>query len=139
MDTSSPFRSWTSAKSGPVTSIRVSEDEPVLPIATERLASSPTSYRRTLEAVRGRSAVLDVRRRRSHSFSLVERLARLGCTRIGSPGILGERDPKALFKGAKPQMARERKLVGYRASSPPRRDRRLASHRRGTARFRPRE
>jgi hypothetical protein len=29
---------------------------------------------------------------------LFERLARLRCTRIGSPGIFGERDPKALFK-----------------------------------------
>jgi hypothetical protein len=26
--------------------------------------------------------------------------ARLGCTRIGSPGIVGERDTKALFKAA---------------------------------------
>jgi hypothetical protein len=27
-------------------------------------------------------------------------LERLGCTRIGSPGIFGERDPKALFMAA---------------------------------------
>jgi hypothetical protein len=30
------------------------------------------------------------RRRRDQAFSLVGRLARLGCTRIGSPGIFGE-------------------------------------------------
>jgi hypothetical protein len=28
------------------------------------------------------------------------RLARLGCTRIGSPGIFGERTTKALFRAA---------------------------------------
>jgi hypothetical protein len=50
--------------------------------------------------------------------SLVRVLARLGCTRIGSPGIFGERDPKALFTGAKPQVVQERKWVSYRASSP---------------------
>ena len=42
-------------------------------------------------------------------FSLVGRLARLGCTRIGSPGIFGERNPKALFRAMKPQVAHERK------------------------------
>jgi hypothetical protein len=47
-------------------------------------------------------------------------LARLGCTRIGSPGIFGERNPIALFKGVKPQVARERKVGGYRASFPAR-------------------
>ena len=51
------------------------------------------------------------------SLSLVERLARDGWTRIGSPGILRERDPKALFRAVKPQVAHERKRVGYRASS----------------------
>jgi hypothetical protein len=39
--------------------------------------------------LRGVSAVLAARRRRYHSLSLVERLARLGWTRIGSPGIFG--------------------------------------------------
>ncbi len=33
---------------------------------------------------------------RIHPFSLVGRLARLGCTRTGSPGIFGERNPEAL-------------------------------------------
>jgi hypothetical protein len=33
--------------------------------------------------------VLDLRERRDHSSSLAERLARLGWTRIGSPGIFG--------------------------------------------------
>jgi hypothetical protein len=51
------------------------------------------------------------------SFPLVGRLARLGCTRIGSPAIFGERDLKALFKAAKPQVARERESASYRASS----------------------
>jgi hypothetical protein len=46
----------------------------------------------------------------------VERLARLGRTRIGSPGVFGEWDPKALFKAVKPQVAHERKWVDYRAS-----------------------
>jgi hypothetical protein len=36
-------------------------------------------------------------------------LARLGWTRIGSPGIFGERNLKALFGAAKPQVAGERK------------------------------
>jgi hypothetical protein len=58
--------------------------------------------------------------------------ARLGCTRIGSPGIFGERDPKALFTGAKPQVAHERKSVGYQASFPAG-HLRLPSHRRGAA------
>ena len=53
-----------------------------------------------------------VRRRRDHSFQLVVRLARLGCIRIGSPGIFGERNPKALFTAAKPQVPRERTRVG---------------------------
>ena len=44
------------------------------------------------------------RGRPDHPSSLVGRLARLGCTRIGSPGILGERNPKALFTAAKPQV-----------------------------------
>jgi hypothetical protein len=48
--------------------------------------------------------------------SLTTFLARLGCTRIGSPGIFGERNTKALFIGVKPQVGREHKWVGYRAS-----------------------
>jgi hypothetical protein len=60
--------------------------------------------------------VLDGGGRRAHSFSLVGRLARLGCTRIGSPGIFGERGAKALFMTAKPQVAPKRERVGYRAS-----------------------
>ena len=48
---------------------------------------------------------------------LVDRLARLGCTRIGSPGIFGERNPKALFRAVKPQVAHERTWVGHRVSS----------------------
>jgi hypothetical protein len=46
----------------------------------------------------------------------VGRLARLGCTHIGSPGIIGVRITKALFKGLKPQVAGERKAVSYRVS-----------------------
>jgi hypothetical protein len=54
-----------------------------------------------------------------YSLPLVGRLARLGCTRIGSPGIFGERDPKALFRAAKAQVVPELKWVGYRASFVP--------------------
>jgi hypothetical protein len=61
--------------------------------------------------------VLPWRRAPDHPSALVGRLARLGWTRIGSPGIFGERNPKALFKAVKPQVAHERKWVGYRASS----------------------
>jgi len=61
--------------------------------------------------------VLIRRECRDHPYSLVRSLVRLGCTRIGTPGIFGEREPKALFKLARPQVARERKSVGYRASS----------------------
>jgi hypothetical protein len=39
----------------------------------------------------------------------VGRLARLGWTRIGSPGIFGERNPKALFRAAKLRVADGRK------------------------------
>ncbi len=57
---------------------------------------------------------------RSHqASSLVERLARLGWTRIGSPGIFGERNTKALFRAAKGQVAGERKWAGYRVISHP--------------------
>ena len=58
-----------------------------------------------------------IRQRLDHPSSLVGRLARLGCTRIGSPGVFGERDPKALFTVAKAQVGRERQWVSYRASS----------------------
>jgi hypothetical protein len=44
-------------------------------------------------------------------------LARLGCTRIGSPGIFGVRAMKALFKRLKPEVASERKVPSYQASS----------------------
>jgi len=67
------------------------------------------------EALRWTSAIRPVSAQSSAGF-----FARLGCTRIGSPGIFGERDPKALFKGAKPQVAHERKSVGYQASFPAR-------------------
>jgi hypothetical protein len=42
--------------------------------------------------------------------------ARLGCTRIGSPGIFGVQNTKALFMAVKPQVAGERMGVSYRAS-----------------------
>jgi hypothetical protein len=45
-------------------------------------------------------------------------LARLGWTRIGSPGISGERTTKALFNAEKPQVAEDRGSGGYRASLP---------------------
>jgi hypothetical protein len=76
------------------------------------------------EALRWTSAIRQVSAQSSAGF-----FARLDGTRIGSPGIFGERDPKALFKGAKPQVAHERKSVGYQASFPAR-HLRLPSHRR---------
>jgi hypothetical protein len=39
-------------------------------------------------------------------------LARLGCTRIGSPGIFGERAPKALFKPVEAHVTLEREATG---------------------------
>jgi hypothetical protein len=70
----------------------------------------------TAAGYRASHAVLPLRVPRTHSFSLGERLARLGWTRIGSPGIFGVRTTKALFRGLKPQGAGERKPEGYRVS-----------------------
>ena len=53
---------------------------------------------------------------RSHSSALLERLARLGCTRIGSPGIFGELTVQALCMPAYPQVDHEAPLAGCRAS-----------------------
>ncbi len=53
-------------------------------------------HRRT-GVVRRVSAALRLRRAPDHSSALAGRLARLGWTRIGSPGIFGERTTKALF------------------------------------------
>ena len=47
------------------------------------------------EALRWTSAIRPVSAQSSAGF-----FARLGCTRIGSPGIFGERAPKALFMAA---------------------------------------
>ena len=52
----------------------------------------------------------------SQSSSLVGFFARLGCTRIGSPGIFGLSITKALFRAVKAQVAGERKWVSYRAN-----------------------
>jgi ATP-binding cassette, subfamily B, bacterial len=52
------------------------------------------------QVIRGGSAVLAAQRPRNHPSSLVGRLARSGCTRIGSPGICRERAPAPLFKAA---------------------------------------
>ncbi len=49
-------------------------------------------------------------------FSLVGALARLGCTRIGSPGIFGVQTPSAMCWTANPQVARERKSESYQAN-----------------------
>jgi len=65
------------------------------------------------------SAVLGRQERPDRAPSLVGRLARLGCSRIGSPGILGERDPEALFTATWRQVRRERRSVGTRVGSPP--------------------
>jgi len=43
--------------------------------------------------IRGLGAVLMPHSPRDWSFALVDRLARLGWTRMGSPGIYGERNP----------------------------------------------
>ncbi len=52
--------------------------------------ASRSSSRIAVAAVIGRvSAVLGRRERRDQPSSLLGRLARLGCTRIGSPGIFG--------------------------------------------------
>jgi ATP-binding cassette subfamily B protein len=52
------------------------------------------------QVIRGGSAVLAAQRPRNHPSSLVGRLARSGCTRIGSPGICRKRAPAPLFKAA---------------------------------------
>jgi hypothetical protein len=52
----------------------------------------------------------------SEALSLLGRLARLGWTRIGSPGIFGLSITKALFRAAKAQVAGERKWGSYRAN-----------------------
>ncbi len=72
-------------------------------------AAGPTPASRATRSPRRQvigpvSAVWSPRERRDQPSSLGTFLARLGCTRIGSPGIFGERDPKALFKAAKPQV-----------------------------------
>ena len=92
------------------------------PVVVRREDASRSSSRiPTAAGIRGNSAVLDRPRSHDGASSLVGRLARLGCTRIGSPGIFGERNPKALFRAAKAQVAGERKGAGYRASSRARR------------------
>ncbi len=65
------------------------------------------------------SGALRLRRAPDQSVAGAGFRARLGWTRIGSPGIFGERNTKALFRAAKGQVAGERKWAGYRVSSHP--------------------
>ena len=44
-------------------------------------------------------------------------LARLGCTRIGSPGIFGEQTRSAMYTVAKAQVTRERTSGSYPVSA----------------------
>jgi hypothetical protein len=49
-------------------------------------------------------------------FSLVGALARLGWTRIGSPGIFGVQTPSTMCSAVNPQVVVERKSQSYQAS-----------------------
>jgi hypothetical protein len=49
-------------------------------------------------------------------FSLVGALARLGWTRIGSPGIFGVQTRSTMCRTANPQVVVERKSQSYQAS-----------------------
>ncbi|MCU1621146.1 MAG: hypothetical protein JWR41_3152, partial [Modestobacter sp.] len=46
-------------------------------------------------------------------MALVERLARLGCTRIGSPGIFGEHTRWTVCTAVNAQVTPERKQASY--------------------------
>ena len=52
------------------------------------------------------------------AFSLVGRLARLGWTRIVSPGAFGQRIPEELFGVAIAQVVRDRRWVGSSGEFP---------------------
>ncbi len=67
-----------------------------------------TARRAAMQGWGGWSCTTARRARASQLFSLPTRLALLGCTRIGSPSIFGERNPKALFKVARPHVGVER-------------------------------
>jgi hypothetical protein len=72
--------------------------------------------RRRCSATASRERCASVRSQKTQASSTAGFFARLGCTRIGSPGIFGLSITKALFRAVKAQVADERKWVGYRAN-----------------------
>ena len=75
------------------------------------------SPRRTADGeVSGERSLCWPKRKDFHPSVLVGRLARDGCTRIGSPGIFGVWNTEALFRAVELQVTDERKWGSHRAN-----------------------